>query len=148
MIFFFLQTKNHNWAIYVNPVGVDATVKTQAHRCGAGGYMWNPYYTQLADPLNVRFFSQHIIRSQNNHKNVFIQINTILGRSLQARVWSRSSATLLRWWCFGSTWANRLRRGKKSFCWYKLPTWGCSFGNGKINCYHGQRFQWSKICLC
>lgn len=53
----FLQTKNHNWAIYVNPVGVDATVKTKEHRCGAGGYIWNPYYTQLADPLNVKFFT-------------------------------------------------------------------------------------------
>jgi len=47
------QTRDHNWAIYVNPVGVDATVKVQNTRCVAGGYLWNPYYTQLADPLNV-----------------------------------------------------------------------------------------------
>ncbi|XP_063233143.1 uncharacterized protein LOC134536961 [Bacillus rossius redtenbacheri] len=45
-------TRNHNWAIFVNPVGVDATVKVLNTRCVAGGYMWNPYYTQLADPLN------------------------------------------------------------------------------------------------
>ena len=48
------QTRDHNFAIYVNPVGVDATVKIQNTRCVAGGYVWNPYYTQLADPLNVR----------------------------------------------------------------------------------------------
>lgn len=52
----YLQTRDHNWAIYVNPVGVDATVKTLATRCVAGGYVWNPFFTQLADPLNVRFF--------------------------------------------------------------------------------------------
>ncbi|CAB0029439.1 unnamed protein product [Trichogramma brassicae] len=46
-------TRNHNWAIYVNPVGVDATVKVRNTRCVAGGYRWNPYFTQLADPLNV-----------------------------------------------------------------------------------------------
>jgi hypothetical protein len=54
------QTRDHDWAIYVNPVGVDAAVKTQNTRCVAGGYIWNPFFTQLADPLNVflskRFF--------------------------------------------------------------------------------------------
>ncbi|XP_020297647.1 uncharacterized protein LOC109862119 isoform X2 [Pseudomyrmex gracilis] len=45
-------TRNHNWAIYVNPVGVDAAVKVKNTRCVAGGYVWNPYFTQLADPLN------------------------------------------------------------------------------------------------
>lgn len=41
----------------MNPVGVDATVQQTATRCVAGGYIWNPFYTQLADPLNVmRFF--------------------------------------------------------------------------------------------
>lgn len=37
----------------MNPVGVDAVVQTTLTRCVAGGYTWNPYYTQLADPLNV-----------------------------------------------------------------------------------------------
>lgn len=46
---------NHHWNIFVNPVGVDATVQQTATRCVAGGYIWNPFYTQLADPLNVRF---------------------------------------------------------------------------------------------
>uniref|UniRef100_A0A146LIY5 Superoxide dismutase copper/zinc binding domain-containing protein n=1 Tax=Lygus hesperus TaxID=30085 RepID=A0A146LIY5_LYGHE len=46
------KTLNHNWAIYVNPVGVDATVQVLHTRCTAAGYIWNPYYTQLADPLN------------------------------------------------------------------------------------------------
>ncbi|XP_011873780.1 PREDICTED: uncharacterized protein LOC105565305 [Vollenhovia emeryi] len=45
-------TRNHNWAIYVNPVGVDAAVKVKDTRCVAAGYTWNPYFTQLADPLN------------------------------------------------------------------------------------------------
>ncbi|XP_011064042.1 PREDICTED: uncharacterized protein LOC105151814, partial [Acromyrmex echinatior] len=45
-------TRNHNWAIYVNPVGVDAAVKIKDTRCVAAGYTWNPYFTQLADPLN------------------------------------------------------------------------------------------------
>ncbi|XP_054261582.1 uncharacterized protein LOC128985759 [Macrosteles quadrilineatus] len=51
-------TQNHNWAIYVNPVGVDATVQVLHTRCTAAGYMWNPYYTQLADPLNQELYQQ------------------------------------------------------------------------------------------
>lgn len=47
---------NHNWNIWVNTVGVDATVKQTATRCVAGGYVWNPYYTQLADPLNTELY--------------------------------------------------------------------------------------------
>lgn len=50
-----IQTKNHHWKIFVNPVGVDAVVQQTAVRCVAGGYVWNPFYTQLADPLNVKF---------------------------------------------------------------------------------------------
>ncbi|XP_026804205.1 uncharacterized protein LOC113547860 [Rhopalosiphum maidis] len=50
------MTKNHKWAIYVNPVGIDATVKDHGTRCTAAGYIWNPYYTQLADPLNVKLY--------------------------------------------------------------------------------------------
>lgn len=49
-------TRNHNWNIFVNPVGVDATVAQTATRCVAGGYIWNPFYTQLADPLNVDLY--------------------------------------------------------------------------------------------
>lgn len=47
------QTMHHKWAIFVNPVGVDAAVQVTNTRCVAGGYRWNPYFTQLADPLNV-----------------------------------------------------------------------------------------------
>ncbi|XP_050440615.1 uncharacterized protein LOC126845769 [Adelges cooleyi] len=50
------MTKGHKWAIYVNPVGIDATVKDLGTRCTAAGYIWNPYYTQLADPLNVKLY--------------------------------------------------------------------------------------------
>ncbi|XP_037029000.1 uncharacterized protein LOC119069178 isoform X1 [Bradysia coprophila] len=49
-------TYNHHWNIFVNPVGVDATVKQTATRCVAGGYIWNPFYTQLADPLNMDLY--------------------------------------------------------------------------------------------
>ncbi|XP_058812526.1 uncharacterized protein LOC131677032 [Topomyia yanbarensis] len=51
-------TFNHNWHIWVNPVGVDATVKQVETRCVAAGYVWNPYYTQLADPLNEDLYRQ------------------------------------------------------------------------------------------
>ncbi|CAG4945254.1 unnamed protein product [Parnassius apollo] len=50
-------THGHKWEIYVNPVGVDAAVKVTATRCVAGGYRWNPYFTQLADPLNHDLYS-------------------------------------------------------------------------------------------
>uniref|UniRef100_A0A182R615 Superoxide dismutase copper/zinc binding domain-containing protein n=1 Tax=Anopheles funestus TaxID=62324 RepID=A0A182R615_ANOFN len=51
-------THNHNWNVWVNPVGVDATVKQVETRCVAAGYVWNPYYTQLADPLNQELYKQ------------------------------------------------------------------------------------------
>ncbi|XP_041985312.1 uncharacterized protein LOC121737698 isoform X1 [Aricia agestis] len=51
-------THNHNWEIFVNPVGVDAAVKVTNTRCVAGGYRWNPYFTQLADPLNRDLYAQ------------------------------------------------------------------------------------------
>lgn len=37
----------------MNPVGVDAAVKVINTRCTAAGYIWNPHFTQLADPRNV-----------------------------------------------------------------------------------------------
>ncbi|KAJ1522963.1 hypothetical protein ONE63_002100 [Megalurothrips usitatus] len=51
-------TRNHNWAVYVNPVGVDAAVKVLNTRCTAAGYIWNPHFTQLADPRNDELYSQ------------------------------------------------------------------------------------------
>ncbi|GBP28787.1 hypothetical protein EVAR_19831_1 [Eumeta japonica] len=51
-------THNHDWAVFVNPVSVDATVKVTNTRCVAGGYRWNPYFTQLADPLNHDLYNQ------------------------------------------------------------------------------------------
>ncbi|XP_044006416.1 uncharacterized protein LOC122851330 isoform X2 [Aphidius gifuensis] len=51
-------TRNHNWEIWVNGVGVDAVVKVKDTRCVAGGYIWNPYFTQLADPLNQDLYRQ------------------------------------------------------------------------------------------
>ncbi|VVC90046.1 unnamed protein product [Leptidea sinapis] len=51
-------TLNHRWEIFVNPVGVDAAVKVTNTRCVAGGYRWNPYFTQLADPLNHNLYDQ------------------------------------------------------------------------------------------
>ncbi|XP_032523297.2 uncharacterized protein LOC116774686 isoform X1 [Danaus plexippus] len=51
-------THDHRWEVFVNPVGVDAAVKVTGTRCVAGGYRWNPYFTQLADPLNHELYSQ------------------------------------------------------------------------------------------
>lgn len=51
-------THNHGWAVFVNPVGVDAAVKVVNTRCVAGGYRWNPFFTQLADPLNRDLYDQ------------------------------------------------------------------------------------------
>lgn len=81
-------TRDHNWAIYVNPVGVDAAVQTQDTRCVAGGYIWNPFFTQLADPLNVCIIPLRY--TQIIFKSLFI------GRSLQTRMWARKSFTLSR----------------------------------------------------
>lgn len=44
-------TRNHRWAVYVNPVGVDAAVATFNARCVASGYMWNPSFVQLTAPV-------------------------------------------------------------------------------------------------
>lgn len=52
------MTRNHKWQIFVNPVGIDATVTSFLTRCVAGGYTWNPFYTQLADPLNDDLYRQ------------------------------------------------------------------------------------------
>ncbi|CAH2230559.1 jg8887 [Pararge aegeria aegeria] len=51
-------TRHHRWEIFVNPVGVDAAVQVTGTRCVAGGYRWNPYFTQLADPLNHDLYNQ------------------------------------------------------------------------------------------
>ena len=44
-------TRNHRWAVYVNPVGVDAAVAPYNARCVASGYMWNPSFVQLTAPV-------------------------------------------------------------------------------------------------
>jgi len=53
-----MQTYGHDWEVWVNPVGIDATIKHQAARCTAGGYRWNPTFIQLADPQNHGLYSQ------------------------------------------------------------------------------------------
>ncbi|XP_040583567.1 uncharacterized protein Rsod [Lepeophtheirus salmonis] len=52
------KTNDHNWSIYVNPVGHDAAVEFQRARCTAAGYRWNPTHIQLADPLDTGFYSE------------------------------------------------------------------------------------------
>ncbi|KAI8423349.1 hypothetical protein MSG28_014359 [Choristoneura fumiferana] len=52
------MTYGHRWEVFVNPVGVDAAVAVPATRCVAGGYRWNPYFTQLADPLNHELYNE------------------------------------------------------------------------------------------
>lgn len=56
------QTFGHDWEVYVNPVGIDATIKHQAARCTAGGYRWNPTFIQLADPQDHGFYSEQCSR--------------------------------------------------------------------------------------
>lgn len=84
------KTLNHNWHIWVNPVGVDATVLQVETRCVAAGYVWNPYYTQLADPLNV---SSCYVQPITKIINPFFP-NT--ARSVPQGMRSGQSASLLR----------------------------------------------------
>lgn len=79
------MTFNHNWNVYVNPVGVDATVKQTVTRCVAGGYVWNPYYTQLADPLNTELYEREC--GADNPLRCYVgDIGARLGKSLQETI--------------------------------------------------------------
>eukprot|EP00094_Tigriopus_californicus_P005910 TCALIF_05695-PA protein Name:"Similar to sodE Superoxide dismutase [Cu-Zn] 5 (Dictyostelium discoideum)" AED:0.01 eAED:0.01 QI:0/-1/0/1/-1/1/1/0/1143 len=51
-------TSGHNWSIWVNPVGHDASIKYEGARCTAAGYRWNPTFIQLADPNDHGFYSE------------------------------------------------------------------------------------------
>ena len=51
-------TQNHDWSVYVNPVGHDAAVEFQSARCTAAGYRWNPTHIQLADPNDRGFYGE------------------------------------------------------------------------------------------
>eukprot|EP00095_Tigriopus_kingsejongensis_P007890 snap_masked-scaffold720_size106930-processed-gene-0.10 protein:Tk07890 transcript:snap_masked-scaffold720_size106930-processed-gene-0.10-mRNA-1 annotation:"hypothetical protein L798_15715" len=51
-------TSGHNWSIFVNPVGHDASIKFEAARCTAAGYRWNPTFIQLAAPNDHGFYSE------------------------------------------------------------------------------------------
>jgi len=51
-------TGNHNWAIFVNPVGHDAAVQFYNARCTAGGYRWNPDFIHLANPNAHDFYNE------------------------------------------------------------------------------------------
>jgi len=51
-------TDGHEWSIYVNPVGHDASVKFHNARCTAAGYRWNPTHIQLADPNDHGFYGE------------------------------------------------------------------------------------------
>jgi hypothetical protein len=52
------KTEGHEWSIYVNPVGHDASVKFATARCTAAGYRWNPTHIQLADPNDHAFYGE------------------------------------------------------------------------------------------
>ena len=47
------QTRNHNWAVFVNPVVQDAAIAYFNARCTAAGYIWNPTFVQIIDQSNV-----------------------------------------------------------------------------------------------
>lgn len=52
------KTEGHEWSIYVNPVGHDASVKFANARCTAAGYRWNPTHIQLAAPNDHAFYGE------------------------------------------------------------------------------------------
>lgn len=87
------STRNHNWQIFVNPVGVDAAVKPTITRCVAGGYVWNPYYTQLADPLNV--CSQVIFKEHSKIRRISLFSWISMNRSAVRII--LCAATLAMW---------------------------------------------------
>jgi len=87
------STRNHNWQIFVNPVGVDAAVKPTITRCVAGGYVWNPYYTQLADPLNV--CSQVIFKEHSKIRRIYLFSWISMNRSAVRII--LCAATLAMW---------------------------------------------------
>ena len=50
------RTRNHDWSIYVSPVGHDASVEFLNARCSAAGYRWNPTHIHLANPNDMGFY--------------------------------------------------------------------------------------------
>ncbi|KAK2722112.1 uncharacterized protein LOC136034475 [Artemia franciscana] len=52
------HTRNHNWAVFVNPVVQDAAVAYFNARCTAAGYIWNPTFVQIIDQSNEEFYSK------------------------------------------------------------------------------------------
>ncbi|XP_046653346.1 uncharacterized protein LOC124344000 [Daphnia pulicaria] len=57
-------TRNHRWAVYVNPVGVDAAVAPYNARCVASGYMWNPSFVQLTAPVVADQRNEDVYRQE------------------------------------------------------------------------------------
>ena len=51
-------TRNHDWSVYVSPVGHDAAVEFLTARCSAAGYRWNPTHIQLANPNDMGFYGE------------------------------------------------------------------------------------------
>ena len=51
-------TRNHDWSIYVSPVGHDAAVEFLTARCSAAGYRWNPTHIHLANPNDMGFYGE------------------------------------------------------------------------------------------
>lgn len=67
----------------MNSVGVDAVVQPTAVRCVAGGYVWNPFYTQLADPLNVSGCIRETLEKKLN--NFLFDLDRFVSRGMRCR---------------------------------------------------------------
>lgn len=81
-------TRNHHWKIFVNPIGVDATVKS-ATRCVAG----------KVDKCNLEAFREvyltFTLRRVRLESILYAACGSSQRRSLSTRMWTRQSITVL-----------------------------------------------------
>lgn len=114
-------THNHRWAVYVNPVGVDAAVAPYNARCVASGYMWNPSFVQLtapvvADQRNVTF------RPRFKGIEAYSLFSNIPGRCIPTGVSTPRTLPLHDWWSFWTTGSYRCGCRQNRILGQKPPT--------------------------
>ena len=95
-------TRNHRWAVYVNPVGQDAAVESTPVRCVAAGYPWNPAFVQLVDPRNVQIYLKTcfllivsfvwFIRRKTISANVSRTCRTVAWSAICPAAWATSTS--------------------------------------------------------
>nr|XP_027206305.1 uncharacterized protein LOC113799809 [Dermatophagoides pteronyssinus] len=55
-------TYGHKWSVYVNQVGADAYNQIDSVRCLAGGFLWNPYLTNMDKSYRHECNPKHPLR--------------------------------------------------------------------------------------